>query len=535
MRQLARLKTKINELLNKENDLHCYITPKHFDTVVKAVQDLAGYHQNEQKISVFSTPSLALNLGHNLVKVAEIRRGNAIRKMDETMKKECDGYLEIHSSDWAPAVSSVALATLQTNKFNKPLALPVTSDLVLLKNHLDEQISELTKDLEKEGENATLWKKLAGAAMTRIILFNKRRSSEVSKLLCASYENRQNWEETMNEEIASGLKPMEKILLKRLHMVETQGKQNKRCPVLLTETMIIALDCLMKHREGCGISSSNPFVFASPTSSSNHIDPWTSMNRLAKEAGCEQPYLISSSRLRKYLATVCQILDLEDHELEWVSRHLAHNINTHKQHYRQHDATVEIAKVGSLMMAADEGQLRKFAGKKLSDIDVTELVLPLEDGEDGELIDSGVNEEDILDAELCGPIPIPKTQKISTGAHKVEDQDAGLSYQNQHVNRKRKVAFNAEIDQDSYEEDEDYVPSDNESSEEPSCTTLPSKRKKWTVDEENVLRFEFNKNFKDKNIPRNAEALKVKNKYKFLADRNIHQIKSKVQHMLRRK
>lgn len=78
------------------------------------------------------------------------------------------------------------------------------------------------------------------------------------------------------------------------------------------------------------------------------------MIKLAKESGCEQPYLISSSRLRKYLATVRQILDLENHELEWVSRHLAHNINTYKQHYRQHDATVEIAKGESLMMAADE-------------------------------------------------------------------------------------------------------------------------------------------------------------------------------------
>lgn len=37
MRQLARLKTKVNALLNVENDRHCYITPKHFDSVVKAV------------------------------------------------------------------------------------------------------------------------------------------------------------------------------------------------------------------------------------------------------------------------------------------------------------------------------------------------------------------------------------------------------------------------------------------------------------------------------------------------------------------
>lgn len=82
-------------------------------------------------------------------------------------------------------------------------------------------------------------------------------------------------------------------------MVETQGKQNKGFSVLLTEATTVAIDCLMKHREGCGISSSNPYVFASPASASNHIDPWTSMNKLAKEAGCEQPYMISSSRLRK--------------------------------------------------------------------------------------------------------------------------------------------------------------------------------------------------------------------------------------------
>ncbi|CAG2217888.1 unnamed protein product [Mytilus edulis] len=93
---------------------------------------------------------------------------------------------------------------------------------------------------------------------------------------------------------------------------------------------------------------------------------------MATEAGCKNPELISSSRLRKYLATVCQVLDLEDFELEWLSRHLAHNINTHKNHYRQHDSTIEIAKIGNLILAADEGKLGKYAGKKLSDIDVSD-------------------------------------------------------------------------------------------------------------------------------------------------------------------
>lgn len=95
------------------------------------------------------------------------------------------------------------------------MTLPITSDRLLLKKHPDEQIREMTVDLEKQRDNVTFWKKLAGAAMTRIILFNKLRSSEVSKLLCTSYENRQNWAPTINEEIASGLKPLERILLKR--------------------------------------------------------------------------------------------------------------------------------------------------------------------------------------------------------------------------------------------------------------------------------------------------------------------------------
>jgi len=157
----------------------------------------------------------------------------------------------------------------------------------------------------------------------------------------------------------------------RLQLVETQGKQNKRCPVLLTDTMIAALDTLEETRTDCGISASNPFIFASLGSQDSQINSWHAMNKMAQEAGCKQPHLISSSRLRKYLATVCQILDFEDYELEWLSRHLAHDLNTHKNHYRQHDATVEIAKIGSLIVAADAGQLSKYAGKKLSEINVS--------------------------------------------------------------------------------------------------------------------------------------------------------------------
>jgi len=60
-----------------------------------------------------------------------------------------------------------------------------------------------------------------------------------------------------------------------------------------------------------------------------------------------------------------------NYKLQWLSRHLAHDFNTHKHQYRQHDATVEIAKIGSLIVAADADHFLKYAGKKLSEINVS--------------------------------------------------------------------------------------------------------------------------------------------------------------------
>ena len=99
MRQIARLKIQLNTLVNGKKNLEYYISPKYFDLKVKAIHELAGFHVNEQTISVFTTPSLALNIGHSLVKVAEMRRGNAVRQIDDLMKRECDEFLEMHCSD----------------------------------------------------------------------------------------------------------------------------------------------------------------------------------------------------------------------------------------------------------------------------------------------------------------------------------------------------------------------------------------------------------------------------------------------------
>jgi len=65
---------------------------------------------------------------------------------------------------------------------------------------------------------------------------------------------------------------------------------------------------------------------------------------------------------------------LNDHELELLSSHLAHDIKTHKQFYRHQDATLELAKVSRLFLAAEAGKLGDYSGKKLEDIDIEGII-----------------------------------------------------------------------------------------------------------------------------------------------------------------
>ena len=91
----------------------------------------------------------------------------------------------------------------------------------------------------------------------------------------------------------------------RIGMVQTQGKQNKRVPILLLPDIVRAIEVLNETRNECGISSTNPYVFAN--GADGHISSWKALNTTACKADCTQPNLVTSTRLRKYVATVSQV------------------------------------------------------------------------------------------------------------------------------------------------------------------------------------------------------------------------------------
>lgn len=85
-------------------------------------------------------------------------------------------------------------------------------------------------------------------------------------------------------------------------------------------------------------------------------------------SGAKDIEAISSTNLRKYVATVMQIMSLSDEELDWVAIHLGHDIRVHRDFYRLQESTLELAKVSKLLLAAEKGEVHKNAGTSLTDM-----------------------------------------------------------------------------------------------------------------------------------------------------------------------
>ena len=94
------------------------------------------------------------------------------------------------------------------------------------------------------------------------------------------------------------------------------------------------------------------------------------LRKWCSEAGLTSPELVTSTKLRKYVATVCQVFDLTENEYDWLARHLGHDVRVHREFYRLQENAVELTKVSRLLLAVDQGEAHKFTGKKLNEINI---------------------------------------------------------------------------------------------------------------------------------------------------------------------
>ncbi|RXG70302.1 hypothetical protein Avbf_07452 [Armadillidium vulgare] len=160
-------------------------------------------------------------------------------------------------TQWSQEINIPLRVDLHESKENKNDNLPATEDIVTLSKSINERISLAVLKL-KENVSEHNWRKLANVVLAHLILFNKRREGEVSRMLLSDYLKRPV-SYPVNKEIEQSLSVTERALLQKLNMVKVRGKRGRHVPILLTEKAKLALDILCETR--CQIvPAENPFI-----------------------------------------------------------------------------------------------------------------------------------------------------------------------------------------------------------------------------------------------------------------------------------
>ena len=367
MRELARLLEKLRTADDSHRaDLASFINPGNFDAVVQAVRDIAGYQPGT---GAYEIPSLCLRIGHSLHKCAGILESEGLRNGDKVLVEESQNFERLYKKEWSTDISKQALDTLEQARWNKPRTLPLAEDIMKLNDHLHQVTKKAVDGLTTDcNDPKRCYAQLAKASLAKIILFNRRRSGEASRITMMDYEK---VSADQNEDIVTSLSPWERDLCKHLERVEIRGKRGRKVPVLLTKEMKSSLDVLVEARDHAGVSKTNQFLFALPAESSqNAYRGHACLREMSEECGLKESAVMTSTRMRKHVATLSQLVNLKDHELDVLATFLGHDIRVHREYYRLPESTLQVAKVSRLLMAAEKGNYEDMQGKSLDELDV---------------------------------------------------------------------------------------------------------------------------------------------------------------------
>lgn len=92
----------------------------------------------------------------------------------------------------------------------------------------------------------------------------------------------------------------------RLELVKIIGKRSRIVPVLLPPDLQEGLQCILTHRTKY-IGDAGPYLFAT-NKTGRSVTGWEALKAVVKQVPeVEKPENITSTKLRKYLATMSQV------------------------------------------------------------------------------------------------------------------------------------------------------------------------------------------------------------------------------------
>lgn len=362
MRELGRLLICAREVTPLKS-IKELIHPKNFMHTVNAVKKTAGYNE---ETATYETASVAVKLGQSLSKIAMLVESHSTISGDKATAKAANSFQQLYQSRWSEYISSSARRTLEEAKWNSPPLLPFTEDVKRLHVYLDEQEKILRKLLSTQ-PSPPHWSKLAKLTLTQVMLFNRRREGEVSQMSLSAYTSCS--QSDVHPDISMALSELEIKLCQYFKRIEIRGKRGRKVPVHVTPSMQESINLLIENRSSCGVQNENSVLFARPFAMT-YFRGSDCIREFAVACNAKSPHTLTSTKLRKQIGTLSEVLNLSNTELDQLADFLGHDIRVHRQFYRLPEGTLQLAKMSKIFLALEKGRLADFKGKNLDEIDI---------------------------------------------------------------------------------------------------------------------------------------------------------------------
>lgn len=138
-------------------------------------------------------------------------------------------FRNLVSTQWNNDVSSLALKVLNENKWNKSASLPLTEDIIKLRDFILKNSEKYFAELKSDARNESAYKNLTNLTLIFTILFNRRRIGDVQLTPLESYSR--DFDVTNQSEFFENLTESERALAGSYKRIIADGKHAN--PIIL--------------------------------------------------------------------------------------------------------------------------------------------------------------------------------------------------------------------------------------------------------------------------------------------------------------
>ena len=344
------------------------LDPTKYKEISSCLESFAGVDEQ----GGLKHPSKGKRTGELLSELSKSGIDHAILTKDYQLREDILRWQDLHKRRHF-LVSKTARETLKLRTLNTRNFFPFFEDIQKLNDYLNKRMESW-----KYEKTETAYVSICVAVLSKIILFNRKRQGEASKIMLADFERSlvMNRDESDPHVIAS-MDRQSQFLTKKMFYLEFVTKGGGRGAVLLTNLMLEKVKQIVQLRRFV-VKSHNPYLFARPGLCATHLIGHKALTEEAEASGVARPHLFKSTNLRKHMATLAQSCDLADKDRSLLVAYMNHTGLVHSTYYEKRLSDVAKGTVAQILYRINTGE---FDGRTIRDTDIRDdFQLQLDEG-----------------------------------------------------------------------------------------------------------------------------------------------------------